>query len=224
MGAAEMVKPGEAEDQNQPQRVRICFAKTDAMRFIGNLDLFKAWERACRRAGLPLAYSQGYNPQPKLNLASALPLGFTSQAELIDIWLEQPLPLEAIESGLRSGRAAGDRNPGNRGSWPARTHLAEPAGQRPLPGNPAGAVSGIGGAPGGASGGDQPAAAAARKTMTCARYCWKRAPCLRMGTGTPGWSCSCRWAKAPPGARTKYSPPWATIRMQPAWSVRSWCF
>ncbi len=165
MGTEKILKPGEAGDQNQPQRVRILFAKTDAMRFIGNLDLHKAWERSCRRAGLPLAYSQGYNPQPKLNLASALPLGFTSQAELIDIWLEQVLPLAAIEFWAASGRAAGDRNPGNRGSWPAGTHLAEPAGQRPLPGDPAGAVSGIGGAPGRAAGGAQPDAPAARKKL-----------------------------------------------------------
>ena len=87
--------------------MRVHFAKTDAMRFIGNLDLHKAWERTCRRAGLPLAYSQGYDPQPKLNLASALPLGFTSQAELIDMWLEGALPIEAIESGLRAAAPPG---------------------------------------------------------------------------------------------------------------------
>ena len=50
-------------------RVRITFAKQGALRYIGNLDLHKIWERSIRRAKLPLAYSQGYHPQPKINLA-----------------------------------------------------------------------------------------------------------------------------------------------------------
>lgn len=77
-------------------RLRLTFAKTDAMRFTGNLDLHRTWERTIRRAGLPLAYSQGFHPQPRLNLASALPLGFTSQFEMVDVWLENEMPLEQI--------------------------------------------------------------------------------------------------------------------------------
>jgi radical SAM-linked protein len=84
-------------------RIRITFAKTEAMRFTGHLDLHRAWERTFRRAALPLAYSEGFNPHPRLNLASALPLGFTGQAELIDAWLEQALPLPEIQDAL--GRA-----------------------------------------------------------------------------------------------------------------------
>ena len=45
-------------------RLRITFAKTDEMRFTGHLDLHRTWERIFRRAGLPLAYSQGFHPQP----------------------------------------------------------------------------------------------------------------------------------------------------------------
>jgi radical SAM-linked protein len=71
------------------------------MRFTGHLDLHRAWERTFRRAGLPLAYSQGYNPHPRLNLASALPLGFTSDAEIIDAWLEEELTLSEIEKALQ---------------------------------------------------------------------------------------------------------------------------
>jgi radical SAM-linked protein len=44
------------------------------MRYTGHLDLHRAWERTFRRARLPLAYSQGFHPQPRLNLACALPL------------------------------------------------------------------------------------------------------------------------------------------------------
>jgi len=58
------------------------------MRFTAHLDLAQAWERLLRRARLPVAYTQGYNPQPRFNLAAALPLGFTSQCEMADIWFD----------------------------------------------------------------------------------------------------------------------------------------
>ena len=88
---------------NQPTtvRLRITFAKTEAMRFTGHLDLHRTWERTFRRALLPLAYSQGFNPHPRLNLASALPLGFTSECEVIDVWLEQELALEEVNQALQ---------------------------------------------------------------------------------------------------------------------------
>ena len=70
-------------------RLRITFTKQGALRYIGHLDLHKMLERSIRRAKLPLAYSQGYHPQPKLNLAAALPLGFSSSAEVMDIWLNE---------------------------------------------------------------------------------------------------------------------------------------
>jgi len=70
-------------------RLRIFFAKTDAMRYTSHLDLHKTWERTIRRTGLPLVYSQGFNPRPKLQLASALPLGFTSDGEVLDAWFAE---------------------------------------------------------------------------------------------------------------------------------------
>lgn len=70
-------------------RVRVTFSKQGALRYIGHLDLHKIWERSIRRAKLPLAYSQGYHPQPKINLAAALPLGFSSRAEVMDMWLNE---------------------------------------------------------------------------------------------------------------------------------------
>jgi radical SAM-linked protein len=69
-------------------RFRIAFAKTNAMRFTSHLDLQRTWERTIRRARLPLSYSQGFNPRPKINLAAALPLGFTSSCEIAEIWLD----------------------------------------------------------------------------------------------------------------------------------------
>ena len=70
-------------------RLRIKFAKQGALRYISHLDLHHIWQRSIRRAGLPLVYSQGFHPQPKIQLASALALGFSSQAEVVDIWIEK---------------------------------------------------------------------------------------------------------------------------------------
>jgi radical SAM-linked protein len=88
-------------------RLKITFAKTDHMRYTGHLDLYHTWERTVRRARLPLAYSQGFNPRPKINLAAALPLGFTSSCELVEIWLDgDPFP-EEVESRLREAAPPG---------------------------------------------------------------------------------------------------------------------
>lgn len=81
-------------------RIRIAFEKNDAIRFTSHLDLHRIWGRTLRRAGLPLAYSKGFNPRPRINLASALPLGFTSKCEFIDIWLESELALADIQFAL----------------------------------------------------------------------------------------------------------------------------
>jgi len=70
------------------KRIRIHYAKLEHLRYTSHLDLQKIWERALRRAHLPLAYSQGFHPQPRLNQACPLPLGITSRDEVIDIWLE----------------------------------------------------------------------------------------------------------------------------------------
>jgi radical SAM-linked protein len=81
-------------------RIRITFSKAGAMQYIGHLDLHRSWERTFRRSGLPMAYSQGFHPQARLNLACALPLGFTSQCELLDAWLEQDFQIDAIREAL----------------------------------------------------------------------------------------------------------------------------
>ncbi len=69
-------------------RLRITFSKSGALRYIGHLDLHSLWERTVRRAGLPLSYTQGFHPGPRIQLASALPLGFIGCAEIVDLWLD----------------------------------------------------------------------------------------------------------------------------------------
>ena len=75
-------------------RVRITFSKQGALRYTGHLDLHRLWERAIRRAELPISYSQGFHPQPKISLAAALPLGFASRAEMLDVRLNEEIPVE----------------------------------------------------------------------------------------------------------------------------------
>src|SRR5512136_2296878 len=91
------------------QRLRITFAKTAAMQYTGHLDLHKTWERTLRRARLPLAYSEGFNPHPKIQLGAALPLGFTSECELVDIWLEAPQDLAEARAALEAAAPPGLR-------------------------------------------------------------------------------------------------------------------
>ena len=82
-------------------RIRITFSKLDALRYTGHLDLHRLWERAARRAELPLAYSQGFHPQPKIAIAAALPLGFSSQCEVLDMRLQHDIPLEGLRERLQ---------------------------------------------------------------------------------------------------------------------------
>lgn len=81
-------------------RLRITFSKNEEMRFIGHLDLYRAWERTFRRAQLPLAFTQGFKPHPRINIAAALPLGFTSSNDLMDIWLREDLTCSSVQSRL----------------------------------------------------------------------------------------------------------------------------
>lgn len=73
------------------QRMRVTFATDDTVKYVGHLDMHRAWERAIRRARLPLAYTQGFNPQARLQFAAALPVGFTGQAEQADVYLDEAL-------------------------------------------------------------------------------------------------------------------------------------
>lgn len=88
-------------DPNQPppnHRLRLIFAKKKQIKYIGHLDLVLAWERALRRAQIPLAYSKGFNPQARIQVASSLPLGTTGSAEIMDIITTHAVePVEALE-------------------------------------------------------------------------------------------------------------------------------
>ncbi len=82
------------------QRLLITFGKSGALKYTSNLDVAKIWERVLRRADLPLLYSQGFNTRPRIQLASALPLGISSECELLDVSLKQVIELDGVRERL----------------------------------------------------------------------------------------------------------------------------
>jgi radical SAM-linked protein len=89
------------------QRIRVWFRKGDRVRYISHLDVLRFWERAIRRAGLPLSYSQGFTPHPRLAFASPLPLGFTAEREVMDVTLDEAVAVDEFARRLRA-EATGD--------------------------------------------------------------------------------------------------------------------
>ena len=73
------------------QRLRIRFSRGQAVKFISHLDIMRLWQRALSRAGMPLAYSEGFKPHPRISLAAPLAVGVTSETELMDIMLSKPV-------------------------------------------------------------------------------------------------------------------------------------
>jgi radical SAM-linked protein len=71
------------------QRLRLTFSRSEELKYISHLDLMRLWQRVLRRADIPLVYSQGFSPHPRLSLAAPLAVGVTSGGELIDIFLER---------------------------------------------------------------------------------------------------------------------------------------
>ncbi len=84
------------------QRLRITFSRGEAMKYITHLDLMRFWERALRRAGLPVAYSEGFTPHPQISLASPLAVGTTSDAELMDVFMSERITPKAFLSTAAS--------------------------------------------------------------------------------------------------------------------------
>ena len=84
----------------EPTRVRLTLSKLGRARMVGHLEYLKMFQRALRRAGMPLRFSQGFHPTPKVSYLEALPLGVASQAELIDLELLYPLAIDEIISAI----------------------------------------------------------------------------------------------------------------------------
>jgi len=88
-------------------RLRVRFTRGQELKFISHLDIMRLWQRALHRAGMPLAYSEGFSPHPRISLAAPLPIGVTSEAELMDVfcttWVSPHLFTTAVSQQLPRG-------------------------------------------------------------------------------------------------------------------------
>jgi radical SAM-linked protein len=89
------------------QRLRVRFRRGAEAKYITHLDLMRFWERALRRAGATLAYSEGHTPHPRLSLAAPLAVGVTSSAELMDIFLTRRTALLDLAHSVSGQLPAG---------------------------------------------------------------------------------------------------------------------
>jgi radical SAM-linked protein len=89
------------------QRLRIKFRRGDELKFISHLDLMRLLIRALRRAQIPLAYSEGFSPHPRISLAAPLSVGLTGEAEFMDMTLERAVSphwfMSAVNQQLPQG-------------------------------------------------------------------------------------------------------------------------
>lgn len=83
-------------------RAMIRFGKQSRLRFISHLDLQRFFQRALNRTGLPIAWTQGFNPHPILSFGSALALGWTSEYEILDVKLSAPMGRRRTEDAMRA--------------------------------------------------------------------------------------------------------------------------
>ena len=79
------------------QRLRITFGKSGPLMYTSNLDVAKIWERVLRRADLPILYTQGFNTRPRISLAMPLPLGISSDCEILDISLRERIDFRSSD-------------------------------------------------------------------------------------------------------------------------------
>jgi radical SAM-linked protein len=89
------------------QRIRIRYAKRGPLRFTSHRDFARAFERAVRRAGVPIAFSQGFTPHPKISYASAAPTGVASEAEYLEIGLRERVAPADVRAALDAALSPG---------------------------------------------------------------------------------------------------------------------
>lgn len=86
---------------------RIKFSKSDDVKFVSHLDVMRIFQRAIKRAGLPIGYSKGFNPHQLMSFAQPLTLGTTSTGEYGDFEFEYELPASEIQERLNSAMPTG---------------------------------------------------------------------------------------------------------------------
>jgi len=96
------VRPGAAANPAPPTvlRVRLRFAKRGRLRFLSHRDVARSFERAVRRAGIPVSHSHGFSPHPRLSWVGAAPTGAASEAEYLEIGLTREVDPEQVRAAL----------------------------------------------------------------------------------------------------------------------------
>jgi radical SAM-linked protein len=89
------------------QRIRIRYAKRGPLRFTSHRDFARAFERAVRRARVPIAYSQGFTPHPKISYVGASPTGVASEAEYLELGLQSRVDPEELRRALDAALSPG---------------------------------------------------------------------------------------------------------------------
>ncbi len=89
-------------NQHKEQKIRMWFGKVAEMGLISHLDLVRLFDRAIRRAALPISFTGGYHPGPKISIANALSLGITSSGEIVDFELTQDMDVEEFRTRLEA--------------------------------------------------------------------------------------------------------------------------
>lgn len=87
-------------NQTRAQRIRVRMGKEGEMALLSHLDLMRLFDRAIRRASIPLTFTGGFHPQPRIVPASALPLGVSSSGEIVDFELTEPMSIEEFRTKL----------------------------------------------------------------------------------------------------------------------------
>ncbi len=110
------------------QKVRLRYTKRGRIRFTSHRDVARIFERAIRRAGVPMAYSQGFNPHPKISWVGAAPTGVASEAEYVELSLVRMVDPAAlareIDAALPGGLDVVDAVTARTGSLPERIHAS----------------------------------------------------------------------------------------------------
>jgi radical SAM-linked protein len=95
-------------------RYRIRYSKEGAAKYISHLDMLRTFERVVRRAGLPVSYSQGFNPHPRFSFGMPLSVGMSGLAEYVDIDLDTAVAPEEVAASLDRAMPPGMRVSGAR--------------------------------------------------------------------------------------------------------------
>ena len=120
-------------------RAMIRFGKEPRLRFISHLDLQRFFQRALNRTGLPIAWTQGFNPHPVMSFGSALALGWTSEYEIVDFKLAAPMGRKRVEEAMRASlpvdlpvldaRLVDDKHPAPMAMVQASDYFIQPLGE-----------------------------------------------------------------------------------------------